>query len=587
MNRNIFLLWLILITIFSCQNKTKIETKATDLPVITYNYDFESVIDKPGSLVIRNVTLFDGEKIHAKAVVVVKDSFIAQVCVDTDPLCPPAMPSDIDGQNGFLMPSLIDSEGHFTLSNEMLRDLLEDSKSSCTIKNEKRYPHVSKSLLVKEFSDNGLFEEVDAHGLIANSPKKANERGRSYPIPQSANFEKHLRFGVSTVFDMHTTPWPASYVRRSNGKWGNASNAEQRDLKKQFLVYADLFYSSMWAMPHNLQFHYYGIDPVYNIQPEGPWTEDDLKKWVLRRKLDGATHIKVFYETVRGVAKAPHFFTKQTLTSLTKIAHGMGLLVVSHMQDETLVESAVDADVDGFMHIPGDNRTLLSQQILKKMKQRSLFAVATLGALSKACDNPYMVGNMFKDVLNTVDILPYINALDEIRLASCRPPQPSAEYEIILRNVAAMADEGIPLLVGVDAGDDIEPSVEGLNLHAEIAIVKAALQKYSKNYSSNESATLYALKTATSNAAMAFKMHLENRYLPKVDPRGFVKKGYRADLLLLKNSPFDDIKNSLKIRSLWKAGYPIHRAMVRPNCIDDTCETRKIINRESQKACKK
>lgn len=71
--------------------------------MITYNYDFESVIDKPGTLVIRNVTLFDGEKIHVKAAVVVKDSFISQVCIDGEPQCPKALPSDIDGQNGFLV----------------------------------------------------------------------------------------------------------------------------------------------------------------------------------------------------------------------------------------------------------------------------------------------------------------------------------------------------------------------------------------------------------------------------------------------------------------------------------------------------
>ena len=81
MNRIFYLLCLILVFVFSCQTKSKIETKTPDHPVITYNYDFESVIDKPGTLVIRNVTLFDGEKIHVKVVVVVKDSFIFQVCI--------------------------------------------------------------------------------------------------------------------------------------------------------------------------------------------------------------------------------------------------------------------------------------------------------------------------------------------------------------------------------------------------------------------------------------------------------------------------------------------------------------------------
>ena len=498
------------------------------------------------------------------------------------------MLTDIDGHGGFLMPSLIDSEGHFTLSNEMLRDVIEEGPAKCFVKNGVRYPILSKAELVKEFSEKGLLKEVDTHGLIQSNLWEPRKIGQVYEIPQSANFEKHLRFGVTTVFDMHSNPWPASYIRRSNGKWGKTKGEEQRDLKKQFLIYADLFYPSMWAMPHNVQFHYFGVDPVYNLMPDGPWSERDIYNWVARRKAEGAYHIKIFYDSARGVLKTPNFFTNKTLATLVKAAHHFGLYAVSHVQDETLVENALNAGFDGFMHVPGDNKELLSGEIRKKMQRKLKFDVATLQTLSMRCDNPNQATLLLKNVLESSKILPYINGLDEIRMASCIAPSDKlVNYEILFQNVAALADDGVMLLSGVDGGDEIAPLVEGLGIHFEMAMLKTALKRYSKKYSSDQASTLFALKAATSNPARAFGMHLENGHKSIVDPRGFVKKAYRADLLLLSQSPFDNIQNTLNIKSVWKAGYEINRQMVRPSCRDSNCETRQIIEKAVLAACPK
>ena len=130
------------------------------------------------------------------------------------------------------------------------------------------------------------------------------------------------------------------------------------------------------------------------------------------------------------------------------------------------------------------------------------------------------------------------------------------------------------LLTGTDA-TGLEPLVEGLGVHYEAYLIREALDRYSSK-AKGQDASLAALKAATSNAALAYGLHIENGNKPKGDPRGFIKPGYRADLLL-RESPMTDILNTLKIERVYKAGYLANRQMVRPECASGDCETRRIL----------
>src|SRR5262249_52149437 len=147
--------------------------------------------------------------------------------------------------------------------------------------------------------------------------------GGRYRIPPSANYEKHVRFGVTTVFDMSAYPWPANYVKRSRNRFGRTGNAESRDLAREFLIYADFYGSGMWAMPAGLQFGYYGMDPVYNVQPDGPWSAPQVQAWIARRAAEDSDHIKVFYDK-SGDASVPKL-SARTLKALVDAAHARGL----------------------------------------------------------------------------------------------------------------------------------------------------------------------------------------------------------------------------------------------------------------------
>jgi imidazolonepropionase-like amidohydrolase len=566
----------------------------------TASRSIDEFIQSSNSFQISDVTVFDGEKLIENATVIVKGGWIDQVCAGSKSPCPVSDLPAIDGKGKFLMPSLIDSEGHFTRPAEMLGQLLNREEPICGDKPENKGQTLSASStdVLAAFAAKGLFTEIDTHGLRADNGMQPQKLGGRYDIPPSANYEKHIRFGVTTVLDMGAYPWPANYVRRSRDHWANPKDAEQADLRKEFLIYADFFGSGMWASPANMQFGYYGVDPVYNVKPDGPWTASEVQAWVDRRLSEGSDHIKVFYEHWKG--KPAQKFDSATLTALVQAAHARGAKVFVHNESEADAEAVMTSGADVNIHAPGmyDVKSeVLSDDFAARFAKAIKVVSPTLWGMVQNCENPYGVANkkthalsagkpgasFIKDYFETADVLPYVNALDEIRVASCRK-RPGPEFERLFQNTAKLYDHGVMLLAGADAGE-VDPVIEGLGLHYEAFLIREALDKYSTT-AKGQLASLAALKALTSNAALAYGLHIENGNKPKHDPRGFIKPGYRADLLLLRESPMVDMLNTLKIERVFKAGYTANRQMVRPECASGDCETRKILRAVEARSCK-
>jgi hypothetical protein len=549
------------------------------------------------SMRITGVTLFDGEKVLDRTTVVVKDGWIRQVCLDDDSRCAPAGEPAVDGSGKFLMPSMIDAEGHFGRPSDMLADVLSHDTPVCAGGPDAagQVLRPSTSEMLEAFARKNLFTEVDTHGLRLGNGVRPRKLGGRYRIPDSADYEKHIRFGVTTVLDMAAYPWPANYVRRSRDQWKGGPATPASDLQKEFLVYADLFGAGMWAAPGGLQFAFYGMDPVYNVQPDGPWSDAEIEAWIARRVADGSDHIKVFYETW-GNPQAPQF-TRATLKSLVQAAHRHGLQVYVHNESEAASEAVMQSGADANIHAPGlyDTKAdVISDEFAARVAQSMRIVVPTMTGMLQACDNPYALANRHTHALSanapgasfigtyveSADVLPYLNALDEIRIAACGGP---AGFERVFHNTAKLYDQGVTLLVGVDAFG-LEPLIEGLGVHYETYLIREALDRYSRNARGRE-ANLAALKAATSNAARAYGLDMEDGHKPRGDPRGFVKPGYRADLLLLRESPLDQILNTLKIDRVFKAGYLANRQMVRPECANGDCESRRVVRELEARPC--
>jgi imidazolonepropionase-like amidohydrolase len=492
-----------------------------------------NTIQDGNSFDVKNVEIFDGEQLLSAASVRIRNGWITDV--SSIPLSSENSAPSIDGVGLFLMPSLIDFEGHFSTPNDMMLGLV--SSKNIFVQNK----------LAELIKTESLFE-VDTHGLNTGHGIRQSKLGTKGPIPLSSNFEKHIRFGVTTVIDQGAYPWPANYVKRSRGRW---QSDDPMDLRQEFLSYADLYTSGMWAAPAGLHFSYFGTDPVYNS-----WSQDQFQDWVDRRIAEDSDHIKIFYEKWGGASAAPQL-SRDSLFKLTAAAHARGLKVIVHNGDGETTEDLIEAKVDGNIHTPFSYKDeVISDDLARRFVQNVRVVTPTLSVSLGDCTGKYSISNpnVLNQFLNS-DTKPYLNALDELRLQSSDyHSEDPDEYRFMFQTVAKLCDAGALLTLGSDSGS-FGPYVEGLTLHHEMYLIFEAIRQFSKRDPAIE-----ALRAGTSSAARAYGLDVPSK---KGDPRGFVKPGYRADLLLLNASPRLDIRNTLKIRQVFKAGFQANRQPVR------------------------
>jgi hypothetical protein len=106
------------------------------------------------------------------------------------------------------------------------------------------------------------------------------------------------------------------------------------------------------------------------------------------------------------------------------------------------------------------------------------------------------------------------------------------------RLVGFMFKAGVPLMAGTDAMNPF--CFPGFSLHDELALlVESGLTQ------------LAALQAATTNPAL---------FLGRSADQGTIAPGKRADLVLLDADPLTDIRNTTKIRAVWRDGKYLDRA---------------------------
>jgi imidazolonepropionase-like amidohydrolase len=111
-----------------------------------------------------------------------------------------------------------------------------------------------------------------------------------------------------------------------------------------------------------------------------------------------------------------------------------------------------------------------------------------------------------------------------------------AKYAFLKNLTLALRDGGVPLLLGTDAS---APGVfPGRSAHLELSELVAA------------GLTPYEAIAAGTRAAGVFI----GRHVPSVIPFGLVAPGYRADLILVRANPLDDVGNLAMIEGVMARG---------------------------------
>ena len=322
-------------------------------------------------------------------------------------------------------------------------------------------------------------------------------------------------FGVTTELDMFTA---VEFMQQTK-----KDQAAGKDLDQ-----ADLFSAGSLATAPGGHGTEYGV-PVPTLT-----SPSEAQAWVDARIAEGSDYIKIIVDDASAYGSHRPTLSMDTVKALIDAAHKRGKLVVVHIARQQDARDVINAGADGLAHLFSDSAP--SPDFASLAAAHHVFIVPTLTVLEG-------VDGFASGASLTTDsrLAPYLTADDITNLKRSFPKSPTALSEKYAeQTVAQLKAAHVPILAGTDSPNP--GTSHGVSIHREMELlVRSGLTPQE------------ALAAATSVPAAAF--HL--------DDRGVIAPGKRADLLLVKGDPTQDILATRNIVSVWKLGVEDDRATYR------------------------
>ncbi|NUT51027.1 MAG: amidohydrolase family protein [Saccharothrix sp.] len=335
-----------------------------------------------------------------------------------------------------------------------------------------------------------------------------------------------LRFGVTTELEMQGL----------NTKPNRAHLADDDSV-------ADVRSAGFGLTPpggHPAELFPEGFRPGAGRRPRGelvqPFctTPQEAVGFIPRLVATGSDYIKFMIDdgTVEGHPGLPSL-DRETVAAGVAEAHRHGMLTVAHTLTLEATRIAVEAGVDGLVHLFMD----------RPHTDEVVDLIAGSGAFVVPCVvlDASMMGITGDALADDPRVSRHLDQAWEQTLRSSYNRYPRGDLDAVLASVKALRDAGVDLLVGTDASFPL-PFLGGLahgaSVHQELQyLVRAGLRPTE------------ALTAATSTPARRFGLH----------DRGRIAVGLRADLLLVDGDPTTTISDTLNVRSVWRRGTRLAR----------------------------
>jgi imidazolonepropionase-like amidohydrolase len=245
---------------------------------------------------------------------------------------------------------------------------------------------------------------------------------------------------------------------------------------------------------------------------------------VVENKRQGADYIKVMQENgfsvgFPGIAAASTGLQKSVIAA----AHRHGLLAVAHATNMEETMMVLRAGVDGLTHTFADRYP--SRELIQLYKDTGAFVVPTLVLLASLTGEERRASARFA------------SGDRETRATMCdalNHKGPGVWIENAYESVRTLKAAGIDIVAGTDSVPGMKGTAIGPSLHEELYLYVRRC-----GFTAEE-----ALRSATSVAARRFRM----------EDRGRIEVGRRADLVLVRGDPTQDIEALRHIEGVWKAG---------------------------------
>ena len=339
-------------------------------------------------------------------------------------------------------------------------------------------------------------------------------------------FARYLRSGITSVIDVGGPLW--NFEVRAKAK---ATARAPR------VAVAGPLISSVSRPQLDL-----GDPPIVRI--ESPEKGREFVRQLAARQPD---YIKIWYIVN---PEQPVASFRPVVHAVIEESHARKLRVAVHATELEAARAAVEEGADLLVHSVTDQP--VDPSFLKLMKERGTLLTPTLvvferygrtfanrlnlTAEEKNWGNPEVIGTL------DVSKLPSDKVPERIRTALAHPDDVLARvektYGVAMKNLKALADAGIPIAAGTDAGNI--GTIHGPALFREFQLMKAA-----------GLTNLQILRSTTTTGAKAFGGPIGEKI-------GAIAAGCYADLVVLNSNPLDDIAHASDIQIVIKDGviYP-------------------------------
>ena len=258
-------------------------------------------------------------------------------------------------------------------------------------------------------------------------------------------------------------------------------------------------------------------------------TPDEAVAFIPKLAETGSDYIKFMIDdgTVEGAPGLPLLGDDVVIAGVAE-AHRLQLLTVAHTLTVDATLTAVNAGIDGLVHLFMDQPH--TQAIIDRVTTSGAFVIPCIVL------NASMMGITAAEFAADPRVSSKVDESWIETLNSSYNRYPQGNLDDVLASVKALHAAGVDILVGTDVSFPL-PTLGGMahgaSVHHELQmLVRAGLTP------------LEALRAATATPARRFGL----------TDRGRIQEGLRADLLLDDGDPLTNISDTLNIRQIWRRG---------------------------------
>ncbi|KAI4863256.1 hypothetical protein F4820DRAFT_427449 [Hypoxylon rubiginosum] len=331
-----------------------------------------------------------------------------------------------------------------------------------------------------------------------------------------------LKFGVTTVCDMHQEVENIGKLRARATQ--DTDSADFKTSSQAATV------SGGWPM---------AVITAFDKSEEtrariGTWpdlkTKADVETFIRDRVNDKADYIKVMHEDGNGLAFKPALPPLELQKDVIQLAHQHGFLVVAHALSLQRTIDMLNAGVDGMTHTFCDNPP--TKELIDAYLANNAHCNPTLAT----------IGSLTAEGLKEQEVYAHdprvqrlISLEGQKRLCACMGfGNDKSKAEHAYQSVRELKAAGIDVILGSDSAGPAIGTAYGVTAHQELALFVNRCGFTPKE----------ALKAGTSLVAKRLRLN----------DRGRIAEGLRADLVLIEGNPLEDIDKTLDIKGVWKQG---------------------------------